>query len=124
MRPIVLVLLMLLIAGVAFGQSAPSKWANKNDSVRSPTVTGAQIAPAAAWAHFRATTSAGLDTLLNPGFVFNWIEVYVTGTVCSVAVSSDPALVSVYYDKAVAADTMTAGSTAPIVVARFRTKMD
>lgn len=113
-------LAVLLCVMLAWSFASASKQENPQDYQRSTTVTNSQIAPPLGWKHFAVTTSAGLDTVLYPGFVFNYVEMYVTGTTCSLAVTTDFRLVAAGRDIAFGSDLLIASETATAYVGQAK----
>lgn len=106
-----IVLTVFLLAVVGWSQ-----FESPRDGARGERYALAQMGIPLAWSVHKTTGYAGLDTLISPGFVFNVVWGYNAGSTCSLAVTSDPALVAAKFDVAVAADTMRAGHTAATYV--------
>ncbi len=94
-----------LCAGIAWGQG---KYASQGDSRRASQVAVGQVAPALGWYNLSESLTGSSADTVKPGFVFNVVEFY-TAAACSVKLTSDPALVALGWDTAVAVDTFYVG---------------
>jgi NADH:ubiquinone oxidoreductase subunit 2 (subunit N) len=97
---------ILTVALVFF---AGYKYATTGDTMRTPQVAANQVAPALGWKIVQiATTSSSSDTV-DFGQIVNLFTGFTTTAACSVSFGVDPALVTLGWEKAAAADTFLAG---------------
>ena len=85
------------------------KWSTTGDSQRTTQVAVNQQAPALGWQHVALATTSSSDTSIALPQIVNLMTGFSTTAACSVAFSVNPALVTLGWEKAAAADTFLAG---------------
>lgn len=109
-------LAVVLLSSVAWSPPVSSPL----DGTRNERTNLAQSGIPLGWKNFFIPLSGGLDTLCNAGAVFNVLWGYNPGALCSLAVTSDPAMVAAGFDVSFGSDSLTSGYTASAYVGQAR----